>query len=52
MRVYGCDNCGYTSTKVEELLLMPDGETEYCDPCYKVLGNDTTVRIADGLCHE
>jgi hypothetical protein len=34
-RVYGCDNCGYESEDVTEILLMADGSTEYCAPCYK-----------------
>ena len=38
-RVYGCDNCGYESEDVTQILLMEDGMTEYCEPCYKGMGN-------------
>ena len=39
MRIYKCFSCDFTSTDVTQLALMPDGETEFCDKCYKV-GND------------
>jgi len=39
MREYICVKCGYKSTDVTQLLLMADGETEYCEPCYQGLSN-------------
>ncbi len=38
MRIYVCDNCGYESERAADIALMPDGMTEYCEPCYKGLG--------------
>ncbi len=35
MRVYRCDECEFTTTDVNAIYLMPDGETEYCEPCEK-----------------
>jgi hypothetical protein len=37
MREYWCDVCKYTTTDVTLILLMPDGETEYCQSCYEKL---------------
>jgi hypothetical protein len=36
-RTYYCMNCDYSSVDVTKVLLMEDGETEYCESCYKVL---------------
>jgi len=35
MRLYWCDDCGFTTPDVTLILLMADGETELCEPCYK-----------------
>jgi hypothetical protein len=35
MRVYYCMKCDYSSTDVTTVSLMPDGYSEYCDPCYE-----------------
>jgi hypothetical protein len=35
MRLYTCQDCGYTTPDVTLIALMPDGETEYCEPCEK-----------------
>jgi len=40
MREYQCMGCNYSSPDVAKILLMPDGETEYCEPCYRRLVNE------------